>query len=128
MVFAEEVLIAVVASRLERPAQWVASRSEDGSTTAQGHGSVIEVEIASDHDGKLRAIRGRLLHDLGAYSASGAGQPDLIVSHMLSAYIVPAMSMDTQLIYTNTVPSGFIRGGGRPLGNYPTERVTDRLA
>src|SRR3989442_4752213 len=38
------------------------------------------------------------------------------------------MNMDTQLIYTNTVPSGFIRGGGRPLGNYATERVMDRLA
>ena len=126
--FPEEILTALAAWRLKRPAQWVASRSEDGSTTAQGHGSVIEVEIASDHDGKLRAIRGRLLHDLGAYSGSGAGQPDLIVSHMLSAYIVPAMSMDTQLIYTNTVPSGFIRGGGRPLGNYATERVMDRLA
>src|SRR5438552_16742642 len=126
--FPEEILTARAAWRLKRPAQWVASRSEDGSTTAQGHGSVIEVEIASDHDGKLRAIRGRLLHDLGAYSGSGAGQPDLIVSHMLSAYIVPALRIDTQLIYTNTVPSGFIRGGGRPLGNSATERVMDRLA
>jgi len=38
------------------------------------------------------------------------------------------MSMDTQLVYTNTVPTGFIRGGGRPLGNYAVERVMDRLA
>src|SRR5207244_2937892 len=30
--------------------------------------------------------------------------------------------------YTNAVPSGFIRGGGRPLGNYAMERVMDRLA
>src|SRR5437870_2404527 len=126
--FPEEILTALAAWRLKRPAQWVASRSEDGSTTAQRHGSVIEVEVEAERDGELRGIGGRLLHDLGAYSGSGAGQPDLIVSHMLSAYIVPAMSMDTQLIYTNTVPSGFIRGGGRPLGNYATERVMDRLA
>jgi carbon-monoxide dehydrogenase large subunit len=31
-------------------------------------------------------------------------------------------------VYTNTVPTGFIRGGGRPLGNYAMERVMDRLA
>jgi len=128
MVFAEEVLIAVVASRLKRPARWVGSRSEDGATTAQGHGSVIEIEIAADRSGKLRGLRGRLIHDLGAYAGSGAGQPDIIVSHMLSAYVLPAMEVEAQLVYTNTVPTGFIRGGGRPLGNYAVERVIDRLA
>src|SRR5437899_133767 len=127
-VFPEEVLTAVVAWRLQRPAQWIASRSEDGATTAQGHGSVIDVEIASGRDGKLRGLRGRLLHDLGAYSGSGAGQPDIIVSHMLSAYVVPAMSIESQLVFTNTVPTGFIRGGGRPLGNYTIERAMDQLA
>ncbi|HEX9363943.1 MAG TPA: molybdopterin cofactor-binding domain-containing protein, partial [Candidatus Dormibacteraeota bacterium] len=39
--FPEEVLTALAAWKLQRPAQWVASRSEDGATTAQGHGSVI---------------------------------------------------------------------------------------
>jgi len=126
--FPEEVLTALVAWRLKRPAQWVASRSEDGATTAQAHGSIIEVELASDRDGKLRGLRGTLLHDLGAYAGSGAGQPDIIVSHMLSAYVLPAMDVESQLVYTNTVPSGFIRGGGRPLGNYAMERVMDRLA
>ena len=126
--FPEEVLTALAAWRMKRPAQWVASRSEDGATTAQGHGSVIEIEIAADGDGKLLGVRGRLFHDLGAYAGSGAGQPDIIVSHMLSAYVLPAMHFETQLVYTNAVPSGFIRGGGRPLGNYAIERAMDRLA
>jgi carbon-monoxide dehydrogenase large subunit len=126
--FPEEVLTALVAWRLRRPAQWVASRSEDGATTAQGHGSVIEIEVASDRDGKLRGLRGKVLHDMGAYASSGAGQPDIIVGHMLSAYALPAMDFETQLIYTNSVPTGFIRGGGRPLGNYSIERVMDQLA
>jgi aerobic carbon-monoxide dehydrogenase large subunit len=126
--FPEEILTALAAWKLQRPAKWVASRSEDGATTAQGHGSLIEIEAASDKDGKLRGLRGKLVHDLGAYSGSGSGQPDLIVSHMLSAYVMPAMEIATQLIYTNTVPTGFIRGGGRPLGNYAVERVMDRLA
>src|SRR5256886_49224 len=127
-VVAEEILTALAAWRLKRPARWVATRSEDGATTAQGHGSVIELEIASDRHGKLRGLRGRLIHDLGAYAGSGAGQPDIIVSHMLSAYVLPAMEVEAQLVYTNTVPTGFIRGGGRPLGNYAVERVIDRLA
>ena len=126
--FAEEVLTALAAHRLQHPARWIATRSEDGATTAQGHGSVIELEIAAGRDGKLRGLRGRLIHDLGAYAGSGSGQPDIIVAHMLSAYVLPAMDVETQLVYTNAVPSGFIRGGGRPLGNYGIERVMDRLA
>ena len=128
MVYPEEILTAAVARRLKRPASWVASRSEDGATTAQAHGSVIELEIAADREGRLRGLRGRLVHDLGAYSGSGAGQPDLIVMHMMSAYVLPAMDIEAQIVYTNTVPTGFIRGGGRPLGNYAIERLMDRLA
>src|SRR6202521_1555998 len=127
-VFPEEVLTALAAWRLKKPVRWVASRSEDGATTAQGHGSVIEVELAADRDGKLRGLRGRLIHDLGAYAGSGAGQPEIIIAHMISAYVLPAMDVEYQLVYTNAAPTGFIRGGGRPLGNYAMERVMDRLA
>ena len=126
--FPEEILVAAVAHRLKRPARWVASRSEDGATTAHAHGDVIELEIASGADGKLRGLRGRLLHDLGAYAGSGTEQPNIIVSHMLSAYVLPALHVDTSVVYTNTTPTGFIRGGGRPLGNSGMERVLDRLA
>ena len=127
-VFPEEVLTALAAWRLKRPTRWVASRSEDGATTAQGHGSVIELELAANPDGKLTGLRGRLIHDIGAYAGSGTGQPGIIVGHMISAYVLPAMDVAHQLVYTNAVPSGFIRGGGRPLGNYGMERVIDRLA
>jgi carbon-monoxide dehydrogenase large subunit len=127
-VFPEEVLTALAAWRLKKPVRWVASRSEDGATTAQGHGSVIELELASDKAGKLRGLRGRLIHDVGAYAGSGTGQPGIIIAHMISAYVLPAMDVEHQLVYTNAVPSGFIRGGGRPLGNYAMERIMDRLA
>jgi carbon-monoxide dehydrogenase large subunit len=127
-VFPEEVLTALAAWRLQKPVRWVASRSEDGATTAQGHGSVIELELASDREGKLRGLRGRLIHDVGAYAGSGTDQPEIIIAHMISAYVLPAMEVEHQLVYTNAVPSGFIRGGGRPLGNYAMERVIDRLA
>ena len=127
-VFAEEVLTALAAWRLKRPVRWVASRSEDSATTAQGHGSVLELEVSAAPDGKLRGLRGRLLHDIGAYSGSGAGQPNNILPHLISAYVIPAMDIESDLVYTNAVPTGFIRGGGRPLGNFGIERVMDRLA
>jgi carbon-monoxide dehydrogenase large subunit len=59
---------------------------------------------------------------------SGANQPDIIIQHMMSAYVLPALHVDAEIVYTNTAPTGFIRGGGRPLGNYGMERILDRLA
>ena len=115
-VFPEEVLVALAAWRLKRPVRWVASRSEDGATTAQGHGSVIELELAADKDGKLRGLRGRLIHDAGAYAGSGTGQPNIIVSHMISAYVLPAMDVEYQLAYTNTVPTANRLSGKIPIG------------
>ncbi len=127
-VYPEEVLTALAALRLKRPVRWVATRSEDGATTAQGHGTVLELELAAAPDGTLRGLRGRVIHDIGAYSGSGAGQPGIIIPHMVSTYVLPAMDIEAELVYTNTVPTGFIRGGGRPLGNYGMERIMDRLA
>ena len=124
----EEILVAFAATQLKRPVRWVATRSEDTTTTVQAHGSVIELEIAADRDGKLRGLRGHLYHDIGAYAGSGTGQPDIIVPHMLSAYVLPAMKVQYELVYTNSVPGAFVRGGGRPIGNYAMERMMDRLA
>ncbi|HVD02220.1 MAG TPA: xanthine dehydrogenase family protein molybdopterin-binding subunit [Candidatus Dormibacteraeota bacterium] len=127
-VYAEEILTAWAAMTLKRPVRWVATRSEDTSTTVHAHGTVFEVEIAGDLDGRLRGLRGHLWHDVGAYPGSGPNQPGLMVAHMLSAYRVPAMHFRVNLVHTNTASTGFVRGGGRPAGNFVVERMMDRLA
>lgn len=127
-VYSEEILVALLAHRLKRPVQWIASRSDDTATTVHGHGTHIEVELAAEQDGRLRGLRGRIHHDLGAYAGPGNGQPDIIVPHMMSAYRLPALDVEAVLTLTNTAPTGFVRGGGRPLGNYTIERMLDRLA
>jgi carbon-monoxide dehydrogenase large subunit len=125
---AEEVLTAAAALRLRRPVRWVATRSEDMVAGTQSHGTVLELELAAERDGRMRGLRGRIWHPIGAYSASGPGQADNIASHLLSAYRLPAMHVTVDLVYTNTPPSGFIRGGGREVGNFAIERLVDRLA
>ena len=127
-IYPEETLVAFAALQLQRPVRWVASRSEDTATTVHAHGTVMELEIGAGPDGQLRGLRGRITHDVGAYTSSGPGQPDLIVPHMVSAYVLPALQVESRVVHTNTVPTGFVRGGGRPLGNFAVERMMDRLA
>ncbi len=124
----EEVLVAIAALRCHRPVRWWATRSEDTLSTTQAHGVFLDVELAADPDGRLRGLRGTLDHDIGAYPAAGAGQPEVTVPHMISAYELPSLGITARLYFTNTVPTGFVRGGGRPLGNFTIERMMDRLA
>lgn len=126
--YPEEALVAAAATRLGRPVRWVATRVEDTQTTAHGHGVRIELSLAADPDGGLRGLRGRIVSDAGAYTASGAGLADLMVSHLVSAYRLPALRVETAVVHTNTVPTGFVRGGSRPVGNYCIERLMDQLA
>jgi carbon-monoxide dehydrogenase large subunit len=127
-VYGEEVLVALLAKQLGRPVTWTANRSEDTATTVQAHGTRLEVEVAAEADGRLRGLRGRVVHDVGAYPGPGNGQPNNIVPHMMSAYVLPALDVTAQVVFTNTVPTGFVRGGGRPIGNFAIERMMDRLA
>src|SRR5579859_1300187 len=125
---AEEVLTAVAAHRLRRAVRWTAGRSEDMLIGAQSHGTILDLELAATRDGMLRGVRGRIWHPIGAYAASGPAQVENIISHMLSAYRLAAMRVTADIIYTNTPPSGFIRGGGREVGNFAIERLVDRMA
>jgi carbon-monoxide dehydrogenase large subunit len=126
--YPEDVVVAAAALRLGRPVRWVATRTEDTMSTAHAHGTVIEAELAAGRDGALRGLRARILHDTGAYTCSGAGLIDIIAAHLLSAYRLPALSFEARVVHTNTVPTGFVRGGGRPVGNFAMERAMDQLA
>jgi len=127
-VYPEEVLVAALARRLRRPVQWVATRSEDTASSMQAHGDVLEVEAAVDEGGRLLGLKAHLIHDLGAYAAPGAAVVLTITNHLLSAYRVPAYRANIDLVYTNAGPTGFIRGGGREVGNFAIERTIDRIA
>src|SRR4030081_1532615 len=126
--YPEEVLVAALAKRLKRPVQWVAGRSEDTASSMQAHGDVIDLQAAVDPVGRLLGLKAHLFHDLGAYAGPGTPLTTTITNHMLSAYRVPSFQADVDLVYTNAAPTGFIRGGGREVGNFAIERTMDRLA
>ncbi len=116
-----------IASGLPLSAVVASSRLMDQWEPA-AHGSTFEVDLAADPDGRLRGLRGRMWHDVGAFPASGPAQPGLMIAHMLSAYRLPAIHFQATLVHTNAASTGFVRGGGRPVGNFVIERLMDRMA
>lgn len=126
--YPEEVLVAALARRLDRPVRWVANRSEDTASSMQAHGDTLEVEVAVDATAHLLGLKAHLLHDLGAYAAPGAAVVQTITNHLLGAYRLPSLRAKIDLVYTNAAPTGFIRGGGREVGIFAIERTIDHVA
>src|SRR5256714_14098798 len=60
-VYAEEALCLALARRLKRPVRWTEERIENAQATIQGRGMIQDIELAADHDGRVRAVRVNLL-------------------------------------------------------------------
>lgn len=126
--YPEEILTAVAAHRLQRPVRWVATRGEDTAATVHAHGNLFDLELAAERDGTLRGLRGEFWQDLGAYATIGAGIAGNVATHLLSGYRHPAVAVRYHTVFTHAMPTGTVRGGGRPVGNFAIERMMDALA
>jgi carbon-monoxide dehydrogenase large subunit len=126
--YPEYIMAAAISRLTNRPVRWVAGRSEDGHTTGQAHAAELDFEIASDASGRLLALRGNISWTVGAYLNRGAFQENSIAAHAMSAYRMPAFEVEVAPRQSDSPPAAFIRGGGRPVGNFAIERMMDRLA
>ena len=66
-VYAEELLCVALARKHAVPVRWNEERGENAQATIHGRGQIQNIELAADADGKLTAVRVRLLADMGAY-------------------------------------------------------------
>ena len=66
-VYAEELLCVALARKHAVPVRWNEERSEGAEATIQGRGQIQNIELAADADGRLTAVRVRLIGDMGAY-------------------------------------------------------------
>jgi carbon-monoxide dehydrogenase large subunit len=128
-VYAEEILGVVLARQLGRPVRWTEERSEAALSTIQGRGQIQDIELAADADGKVTAVRVKLLADMGAYlQLVTPGIPLLGAFLYHGVYDIPAYSFVCTGLYTNLTPTDAYRGAGRPEATYAIERAMDTLA
>lgn len=128
-VYAEEALALALARRLRHPVRWVEERTEHATSTIQGRGQIQHIELASNADGKVTAVRVRLLADMGAYLQLVTPGVPLLGAFLYSGvYDVPAYEFSCTSVFTNKTPTDAYRGAGRPEATYAIERTMDRLA
>ena len=127
-VYPEDVLIPYIARRLGRPVRWIEDRHEHIINSAHARDDRHEAEIAFDADGRILAVRDRLLKDSGAYMPVGIGTPVNTAVHLLGPYHVPNYESSITIVTTNKTPNAPYRGAGRPEATFVIERLIDLVA
>jgi aerobic carbon-monoxide dehydrogenase large subunit len=126
--YPEQIVVAAVARRLDRPVTWIASRSEDMVALAHSRAQIQYVELGCKHDGTFTALRVRLVGDAGAYPGLGAFLPAGTKRMSNGTYRFGAIQFDLAVAATNTTPTGAYRGAGRPEATALLERIVDLAA
>jgi carbon-monoxide dehydrogenase large subunit len=127
--YPEYALITACAMRLERPVKWTEDRAENFVATQQERDQFWDIEVAINDDARILGLRGRLVHENGAYVAPlGLILPWIAITHVQGPYVIPAFSMDMVVGFTNKVPTSPVRGAGRPQAVFVMERMMDHIA
>jgi len=129
-VYPEYPSLLVAAKLTGRPVAWMATRSEAFLSDQQARDTITEAELAIDEKGKFLALRVRHTANLGAFLGSvGAHiQTNNFSRCFPGMYLIPRIQVDSQCVFTNTIPTGPYRGAGRPEANYTLERLVDEAA
>ena len=129
-VYAEELLCVGLSRKHGAPVRWAEERSENTMATIHGRGQIQNIELAADADGRLTAIRVRLLADMGAYlQLVTPGVPLLGAFLYAGVYELPkAYDFSCTSVFTTMTPTDAYRGAGRPEATYAIERAMDALA
>ena len=102
----ETPLVALAALDLRRPVKWAEDRRENLLSAPQGRGMRAALELALDDSGRILALRGRLLADLGAYLLPSTPIPPHTTAMLLAGcYDVQTVEVIVTGARTNKVPT-----------------------
>lgn len=128
LVYPEEIALAAAARMLGITVKWVERRREHFTASIQQRGQSGRVEAAYDSEGRITALRARLVHDMGAFVPYGVVVPMTTLRLLSGPYVIPNVDAEMSCVFTNKTPTGAIRGAGRPNATFLLERTMDAIA
>ncbi len=119
---------ALAVRRTGRPVKMVLQRDESLLVSVKRHAARMHYVSAADAEGRLTAVRARILLDTGAYASVGSIVALRALTHACGAYALDAVDVEVQAVYTNNTLAGAMRGFGSPQAIFAAESQMDRLA
>ena len=119
---------ALLAQITGRPVKLTLSREESIRLHPKRHPIAMQYEVGCDRDGRLTAVRARMVGDSGAYASVGGKVLERAAGHACGPYRVPNVDIEARAVYTNNPPSGAMRGFGANQAHFAMEGCIDLLA
>jgi CO/xanthine dehydrogenase Mo-binding subunit len=123
-----QIHAAMLALRANRPVKMVYNREESFVGHIHRHPARIWAEHRATREGRLVAVRMRIIVDGGAYASSSTAVISNACSFAVGPYAVDNVLIDGLAVYTNNPPCGAMRGFGAVQTCFAAEAQMDRLA
>ncbi|HEX7594606.1 MAG TPA: molybdopterin cofactor-binding domain-containing protein, partial [Anaerolineae bacterium] len=104
------------------------TREEEFIANAARQPARVKARSAAKRDGTLWAREASMVLDAGAYISWGAVTPLVMMETTASLYRVPHAKFVADVVYTNNLPTGAMRGYGNPQSTFYVETQMDQLA
>ena len=119
---------ALLAWRTGRPVRLLLPRELDMQVSSKRHAAVIRHRWGADRDGRLCFAEVETFMDAGAYVGLSTVVAERANVSSIGPYHVPAVRVQTHVVYTNNLFGGAFRGFGQPQVTWAHEATMDRLA
>lgn len=119
---------ALAAYLLQRPVRCVLTREQSILMHPKRHPLTLDYRAGCDTEGRLTAVRVRIVGDTGAYASVGAKVLERAAVHSCGPYRVANVDVEARTVFTNNPPSGAMRGFGANQAAFAIEGIMDMLA
>ena len=119
---------ALAAYLLQRPVKSVLTRRESTQHHVKRHPMTLHFTVGADVEGRLLAVRARIVGDAGGYAGTSGKCLLRAACHACGPYRVPNVDIESKAVLTNNPTSGAMRGFGTNQAHFAMEGVMDILA
>lgn len=119
---------ALLAFLTGRPVKMTLKRSESIKVHPKRHAMKMEFTTACDENGKLTAMKAKIIADTGAYASLGGPVLQRACTHAAGPYNYQNSEVEGIAVYTNNPPGGAFRGFGVTQSAFATEANINKLA
>ena len=119
---------ALAAWKTLRPVKITLTREESLLMHPKRHPIRMHYRAGCDADGKLVAVKARMLGDSGPYASVGMKVLERAAGHATGPYLMENVDIEAIAVRTNNSVCGAFRGFGANQAQFAMEGVLDRLA
>lgn len=120
--------VALAAMLTGRPVKATLTREESIRLHPKRHPIKLTYTVGCDENGKITALRARIIGDKGAFASVGTKVLERAAGHAGGPYNILNSDVEALSVYTNNLPCGAMRGFGANQAAFAMESMMDILA